>query len=66
MDTTTETTEIVDDGRQRERRVQLLDEYERSGLSHAAFARRKGRVKYPTFAHWVCMCVGGKRRQGRR
>src|SRR5690606_14410395 len=62
METATETTEIVDDGQQRdrrgrvnwprERREQLLDEYERSGLSQAAFARREG-VRYPTFAHWV-------------
>ncbi|MFH1496454.1 MAG: transposase [Verrucomicrobiota bacterium] len=62
METATETTEIVDDGRQRdrrgrvnwprERREQLLAEYERSGLSQAAFARREG-VRYPTFAHWV-------------
>ena len=62
METQSTTTEIVDDGRQRdrrsrvnwprERREQLLDEYERSGLSQAAFARREG-VRYPTFAHWV-------------
>lgn len=36
----------------RERREQLLDEYEKSGLSQAAFARREG-VRYLTFAHWV-------------
>ena len=62
METATGTTEIVDDGQHRdrrgrmnwsrERREQLLDEYERSGLSQAAFARREG-VRYPTFAHWV-------------
>jgi Transposase. len=62
METQSATTEIVEDGRQRdrrgrvnwprERREQLLDEYERSGLSQAAFARREG-VRYPTFAHWV-------------
>jgi transposase-like protein len=55
-------TEVVDDGRKRdragrvhmprERREELLAEYERSGLSQAAFARRAG-VRYPTFAHWV-------------
>jgi transposase-like protein len=55
-------TEVVDDGRRpdrrgrvrtpRERREELLGEYERSGLSQAAFARRAG-VRYPTFAHWV-------------
>lgn len=62
METQSATTEIVDDGQQRdgrgrvnwprERREQLLDEYESSGLSQAAFARREG-VRYPTFAHWV-------------
>ena len=36
----------------RARREELLAEYERSGLSQAAFARRAG-VRYPTFAHWV-------------
>ena len=55
-------TEVVEDGRKRdragrvhmprERREELLGEYERSGLSQAAFARRAG-VRYPTFAHWV-------------
>lgn len=29
-----------------------LAEYERSGLSQAAFARRAG-VRHPTLAHWV-------------
>ncbi len=55
-------TEVVDDGRRpdrlgrvrtpRARREELLAEYERSGLSQAAFARRAG-VRYPTFVHWV-------------
>jgi transposase-like protein len=55
-------TEVVDDGRRadrlgrvrtpRSRREELLAEYDRSGLSQAAFARRAG-VRYPTFAHWV-------------
>ncbi len=55
-------TEVVDDGRRpdrlgrvrtpQSRREELLAEYERSGLSQAAFARRAG-VRYPTFAHWV-------------
>lgn len=55
-------TEEVDEDRWRkqrgrvslgvERRDELLDEYERSGLSRAAFARRTG-VKYPTFVYWV-------------
>lgn len=56
------TPEIVDDGQKRDRRgrvswpkqrrEELLAEYERSGMSQAAFARRAG-VRYPTFAHWV-------------
>jgi transposase-like protein len=33
-------------------RERLLADYERSGLSQAAFARRVG-VRYSTFAHWV-------------
>jgi transposase-like protein len=55
-------TEVVDDGRRpdrlgrvrtpRCRREELLAEYDRSGMSQAAFARRAG-VRYPTFAHWV-------------
>jgi transposase-like protein len=36
----------------KERREQLLEEYAKSGMSQAAFARRVG-VRYPTFAHWV-------------
>jgi transposase-like protein len=62
METATVQTEIVDDGQQRDRRGrvswpkqrrrELLAEYERSGMSQAAFARRAG-VRYPTFAHWV-------------
>ena len=35
----------------RERREQLLDEFEKSGLSGAQFARTVG-VKYQTFAFW--------------
>lgn len=35
-----------------ERREQLLDEFERSGLSGAKFAALTG-LKYPTFAAWV-------------
>ena len=34
------------------RRQQLLDEFERSGLSGAKFAQLSG-VKYQTFANWV-------------
>ena len=55
METTAVQTEIVDDGQQRdrrgrvnwprERREQLLDEYEKSGLSQAAFARREVSVR---------------------
>ena len=35
-----------------ERREQLLDEFERSGLSGAKFSELAG-IKYPTFAAWV-------------
>jgi len=35
-----------------ERREALLDEFERSGMSGAKFARMAG-VQYPTFAVWV-------------
>ena len=34
------------------RREDLVNEYEQSGLTQAAFARRAG-VNYPTFASWV-------------
>lgn len=34
------------------RREELLNEYEQSGLTQAAFARRAG-VNYPTFASWI-------------
>ena len=56
------TTELVEDGATRDRlgratlprarRAALLADYDRSGLSQAAFARRAG-VAYTTFAHWV-------------
>ena len=36
----------------KERREDLLNEYEQSGLTQAAFARRAG-INYPTFASWV-------------
>lgn len=36
----------------RERREELLDEYEKSGMSGAEFAGYCG-IKYPTFATWV-------------
>ena len=36
----------------KERRTALLEEFERSGLSGAAFARMAG-LKYATFANWV-------------
>jgi len=42
-----------------ERREQLLDEFERSGLSGAKFAELAG-IKYQTFAAWV-----GRRRKQR-
>ena len=35
-----------------ERVEELLREYDQSGLTQAAFARRAG-VKYPTFANWT-------------
>ncbi len=62
METQSLTAEVVEDGQRRDRRgrvswprqrkEELLAEYERSGLSQAAFARQAG-VRYPTFAHWV-------------
>jgi transposase-like protein len=36
----------------REEREQLLEEYERSGLTQKAFARQAG-VKYATFVGWI-------------
>jgi hypothetical protein len=41
------------------RREELLDEFERSGLSGTKFAAVVG-IKYPTFANWV----QGRRRRG--
>lgn len=56
------TTELLLDESKRDRRgrritsaariEQLLGDYDQSGLTQAAFARREG-VKYATFAHWV-------------
>ena len=43
----------------RQRREALLDEFEKSGMSSAAFAKWAG-IKYPTFALWV-----KKRREAR-
>jgi transposase-like protein len=43
----------------KERREAVLDEFERSGLSGAKFARLAG-IKYPTFMYWV-----KQRRDGR-
>jgi transposase-like protein len=56
-DTTTTGAILVQDtlGRvrtPREKREQILDEYERSGMSGAAFAALAG-VKYPTLASWI-------------
>jgi hypothetical protein len=55
-------TELVDDGAKRDRKgrrlmpleriAALVREYQSSGLTLAAFARRAG-VKYPAFAGWV-------------
>lgn len=36
----------------RQRRAELLAEFDRSGMSGAAFARWAG-IKYPTFAGWL-------------
>ena len=36
----------------RERRDALLAEFDRSGMTGAAFARHYG-IKYTTFAHWI-------------
>jgi hypothetical protein len=36
----------------KEKREALLDEFERSSLKGAAFARAAG-IRYPTFAYWV-------------
>jgi len=36
----------------RSRREELVDAWQRSGLTQAEFARREG-VQYPTFASWV-------------
>jgi len=56
------TTQLVETGEKRDtcgrktlpaaRRAQLLREYEASGLTRAAFARREG-LNYSTFAGWV-------------
>lgn len=55
--------EVVDDGEKRDgrgrrltaavRRAEVVRAYRASGLTMAAFARRE-RIKYPTFAGWVC------------
>lgn len=45
----------------RERREKILDEYERSGMSGAAFAAMVG-MKYPTLASWIQQ----RRRQGKQ
>lgn len=46
-----------------EQRAALLAEYERSGMTAAAFARWSG-VKYPTLAAWVAKARRSKSRQG--
>lgn len=66
-------TELVDDGAKRDRKgrrlmpleriTALVREYESSGLTLAAFARRAG-VKYPTFAGWVYSQGGSANRKG--
>ncbi len=57
IDTTEEPTILKCDGLGRvrmpvDRREALLDEFEKSGLSGAAFCRMTG-VQYGTFANWV-------------
>lgn len=58
MTSTMRTDEVLkQDGRgrvrvPRERREALLEEFSRSGLSAAGFARMAG-IKYPTFANWL-------------
>ena len=37
-----------------ERRAYLLEEFDRSGMTGAGFARHYG-IKYTTFAHWIRM-----------
>lgn len=37
-----------------ERRAALLEEFDRSGMTGAGFARHYG-IKYTTFAHWIRM-----------
>ena len=43
----------------RERREALLEEFDRSGMSGAKFARLAG-VKYPTFMYWLKQRGGGE------
>ncbi|MEZ0257047.1 MAG: IS66 family insertion sequence element accessory protein TnpB, partial [Chthoniobacter sp.] len=58
MTSTTASHEVLKQDRRgrvrvsRERREALLDEFSRSGLSAAEFARMAG-IKYPTFANWL-------------
>jgi transposase-like protein len=58
MTSTTRTDEVLKQDRRgrvrvpQERREALLEEFGRSGLSAAAFARMAG-IKYPTFANWL-------------
>jgi transposase-like protein len=47
----------------RERREELLDEFEKSGLSGAQFARTVG-LKYQTFAYWRLQRQKGKLAMG--
>jgi transposase-like protein len=57
MTSTTENDEVLKQDRRgrvrvpKERREALLEEFARSGLSAAVFARMAG-IKYPTFANW--------------
>ena len=59
---TTATMELVETGEKRDRvgrkitpasrREEVVEAWQRSGLTQAEFARREG-VRYPTFASWV-------------
>lgn len=58
----TNTTELIDTGEKRdtlgrrrtpsERRMELLAEFRRSGLTQTAFAKREG-IRYSTFCTWA-------------
>jgi transposase-like protein len=69
----TNQAELIDTGEKRggrgrrlvtaQQRMELVEAYQRSGLTQAAFARREG-VIYSTFAGWVHRSSARKPRQG--